>query len=116
MVAGCAERDPDFAQNVVKQLGQDAKIIVACDIGGTLSTKVECKHKKKVSRMACSALHLRAAWTEPWARTEALAAFESAGSAVRQSPGLAANWTKIVLHLFQFDISSSVPALCRTTR
>jgi rhodanese-related sulfurtransferase len=56
MVAGCAERDVEFAQNVVKQLGQDAKIIVACDIGGTLSTKVECKHKKKVSLMSCPVL------------------------------------------------------------
>lgn len=41
------ERDPDFAKNVEKQLGKNAKIVMVCDIGGTLSTKVEVAHKVK---------------------------------------------------------------------
>lgn len=43
MTGACAaaEREPEFAKNVIKQLGKDAKIIVACDIGGTLTTSVK---------------------------------------------------------------------------
>ena len=41
-----AEREPDFAKKVIEQLGQDAKIIVACDIGGTLTTTVKSSGKE----------------------------------------------------------------------
>jgi hypothetical protein len=41
-----AEREPEFAANVIKALGKDAKIIVACDIGGTLKTVIKSSSGK----------------------------------------------------------------------
>jgi rhodanese-related sulfurtransferase len=46
-IASYAERDPDFAQNVIDKYGKAGKVIIACDIGGTLKTTTEVAHKKK---------------------------------------------------------------------